>query len=77
MLYSVHKYRISITAIQLILLETFYYLYTDINYATWCSYLCNTVRRIKISFMLHVHKFRMTRMCVKRKWIDMHGNKII
>jgi hypothetical protein len=22
-----------------------------------------------------VQKFRMPRMCVKRKWIDMHGNK--
>jgi hypothetical protein len=22
-----------------------------------------------------VHKFRMARMCVERKWIDMHENK--
>jgi hypothetical protein len=29
----------------------------------------------KICFLLHVHKFRMTRMCVENKWIDMHGNK--
>jgi hypothetical protein len=31
----------------------------------------------KISFLLHVYKFRMTRMCLKRKWIDMHENKKI
>jgi hypothetical protein len=29
----------------------------------------------KISFVLHVHKFRMARICDERKWIDMHGNK--
>jgi hypothetical protein len=33
------------------------------------------VHREKICFLLYVHKFRMTRMCVKRKWIGMHGNK--
>jgi hypothetical protein len=25
--------------------------------------------------ILHVHKFRMTRMCVERQWIDMDENK--
>jgi hypothetical protein len=29
----------------------------------------------KISFVLHVHKFRMARICDERKWIDMHVNK--
>jgi hypothetical protein len=41
MLYFVHKYRISITTIQLCSLKTLY-LYTNINYATWCRYLYNT-----------------------------------
>jgi hypothetical protein len=50
-------------------------IYIDTNYVTQCRYLCNTVSHIKISFLLHVHKFRMTRMSVERKWIDMHGNK--
>jgi hypothetical protein len=35
-----------------------------------------TLRR-KISFLQHVHKFRMIIMWVERKWIDMHGNKKI
>jgi hypothetical protein len=29
----------------------------------------------KNRFLLYVYKFRMTIMCVERKWIDMHGNK--
>jgi hypothetical protein len=74
MLYSVHKYMISITAMQLISLE-YFMIYTDTNYTTQCIYLCNIVGRIKISFLLHVHKFRMTRMCVERKLIHMHVNK--
>jgi hypothetical protein len=35
-------------------------------YAVWCTVYI-------IYFLLHAHKFRMTRMCVERKWIDMHG----
>jgi hypothetical protein len=31
--------------------------------------------RTKICFLLHAHRFRMVRMCVERKWIDMHENK--
>jgi hypothetical protein len=30
---------------------------------------------IKFSFLLYTHKFRMTRMCVERELISMHGNK--
>jgi hypothetical protein len=37
--------------------------------------LCNTVRCVKHSFLLYVHKFRMTRMWVERKWIVVHGKK--
>jgi hypothetical protein len=47
MLYYVHKYRISITAMQLDSLETFYDIYTSTKYATRCNYLCNTVRCIE------------------------------
>jgi hypothetical protein len=28
-------------------------------------------------FLLHAHKFRMVRMCVKKKWIGIHRNKKI
>jgi hypothetical protein len=48
---------------------------TDTNYATRCRYLCSVVHCIKICFLLYAHKFRVTRMCVERKWIDMHANK--
>jgi hypothetical protein len=34
-----------------------------------------STRRAGICFLLHAHKFRMTGMCVERKWIDMHGKK--
>jgi hypothetical protein len=46
MLYSVHKYRISIAAMQIASLETFYdiYIYINTNYVTRCRYICNTVR---------------------------------
>jgi archaellum biogenesis ATPase FlaH len=71
-----HKYRIYTTVMQLDSLELVYD-NTDTNYATRCRYLCNEVRYIKICFMLHAHKFRVTRMCIERKWIDMHGNKKI
>jgi hypothetical protein len=30
------------------------------------------VRCVKISFLLHLHKFRMIIMCAERKWIVMH-----
>jgi hypothetical protein len=43
--------------------------YTNINYATQYRYLCSVVHRVKIYFLLHAHKFRMTRMCIERKWI--------
>jgi hypothetical protein len=29
----------------------------------------------KIYFLLHTYKFRMAKMCVERKWIDIHGNR--
>jgi hypothetical protein len=42
--------------------------YTTTNYATQCSYLCNTVHCVKkTSFLLHVHKFKMSIMWVERK----------
>jgi hypothetical protein len=37
-------------------------------YAVWQTVL-------KISFLLHAHKFKIARMCVERKWIGMLGNK--
>jgi hypothetical protein len=49
MLYSIHKYRISITAIQFGSLKTFYE-YTATNYATLCKYLRNTIRCVKNQF---------------------------
>jgi hypothetical protein len=52
-------------------------IYTDTNYGTRYRYLCSVVHRIKICFMLHAHKFKMKRMWVERKWIDMHENKKI
>jgi hypothetical protein len=50
-------------------------IYSDTNYATRCRYLCNLVHCVKFCFLSHEHKFRMTRMCDERKWIDMHENK--
>jgi hypothetical protein len=47
--------------------------YIDTNYATWYGHLCNVLRCVKICLLFHAHKFRMTRMCVEIKWIDMHG----
>jgi hypothetical protein len=38
-------------------------------------YIWIVVHRVKNCFLLHAHKFRMTRMCFERKWIDMHENK--
>jgi hypothetical protein len=49
-------------------------IYTSINYATRCMYLCYSVHCVKI---LHANKFRMSEMCDERKWIIMHGNKKI
>jgi hypothetical protein len=49
-------------------------IFSDTNHATLCRYLCNSVHCIKISLLLHAHKFRMTGMCDERKLIDMHGN---
>jgi hypothetical protein len=37
--------------------------------------LCKSVYYIKICFLLHAHKFRMTVLCDERKWIGMHGNR--
>jgi hypothetical protein len=71
-----HKYRIAPTAMQLGSLNQFM-IYTDTSYATQCRYLCNSVHCVKICFLLHAHKFRMTGMCDERKWIGMHGNKKI
>jgi hypothetical protein len=50
-------------------------IYNDINYATLCMYLCNSVYCVKICFLLHAHKFRMAKMCNEKKWIGMHVNK--
>ena len=71
-----HKYRIAPTAMQLGSLNQFM-IYTDTSYATQCRYLCKSVHCVKICFLLHAHKFRMTGMCDERKWIGMHGNKKI
>jgi hypothetical protein len=49
--------------------------YTDTNYVTRYRYLCSVAPRKNICFLLHAHKFRMTRMCVKRKLIGMYENK--
>jgi hypothetical protein len=50
-------------------------IYSDTNYATQCRYLCNLVHYVKICFLLHAHKFRMTEMCDEKKLIEMYGNK--
>jgi hypothetical protein len=50
-------------------------IYIDTNYATKYRYLCNSIHCVKIGYLLHAHKFRMTKMYDKRKWIGMHGNK--
>jgi hypothetical protein len=39
--------------------------------------ICNSVYCVKICFLLHAHKFRMTGMCDERKYIGMNGNKKI
>jgi hypothetical protein len=41
-------------------------IYTDTNYATQCRYLYNLVRCIKICYLLHAHKIRMTKMYDQR-----------
>jgi hypothetical protein len=47
-------------------------IYTDTNYITQCRYLCNV-----ISFLLHAHKFRMTKKCVlkENKLVCMEAKK--
>jgi hypothetical protein len=49
MFYSFHKYKISISTMQLDSLKHFIK-YIATNYATQCSYLCNTVRCVKNQF---------------------------
>jgi hypothetical protein len=51
---------------QLASLEPVYDIYTYTNYATRCMYLCNVVCYVKICFLLHAHKLRITRMCVEK-----------
>jgi hypothetical protein len=48
---------------QLNLIELIYDIYT--KYTTWCRYLCNSLDCVKICFMLHAHKFKMTRFAMK------------
>jgi hypothetical protein len=50
-------------------------IYNDTNYATQCRYLCNSVYYIKICYLLHAHKIRMTKIYDKSKWLGIHGNK--
>jgi hypothetical protein len=40
-------------------------IYTATNYATLCRYLYNSVHYIKIYFLQHEHKFRMTKCAMK------------
>jgi hypothetical protein len=40
-------------------------IYNDTNYATQCRYLCNSVYYIKICYLLHAHKIRMTKYTIK------------
>jgi hypothetical protein len=59
MLYFLYKYKIALTAMQLNSLELVYDIY----------------RYVQNCFLLHVHKFRMTKMCDGMKWIGMHETK--
>jgi hypothetical protein len=68
MFYFIHKSRILTTVMQVGSLEPVYDIYSH-------KYLCTVVQCEKICFLLHAYKFRMTRMYVEKKWIDMHGNK--
>jgi hypothetical protein len=40
-------------------------IYTDTKYATLCRQLCNSVYCVKICYLLHAHKFRMTGFTMK------------
>jgi hypothetical protein len=50
-------------------------IYTNTNYGTQCRYLCNSVHCVKICYLLHAHKIRMTKMYDEMKYISVHGNK--
>jgi hypothetical protein len=53
-------------------------IFADTNYAIRYRYLCILVHCIKICFLLHAHKFRMTGMCDEWKLIGIHvNNKIL
>jgi hypothetical protein len=50
-------------------------IYADTKYATRCRYLCDSVRWVKICYLLHAHKIRMTKMYDESKWIGMYETK--
>jgi hypothetical protein len=50
-------------------------IYNYTSYAIRCSYLCNSAHCVKICYLLHAHKIRMTKMYDERKYIGMHGKK--
>jgi hypothetical protein len=50
-------------------------IHTNTKYDTRCRYLCNSVHYVKICYLLHAHKIRMTKIYDERKWIDIYGKK--
>jgi hypothetical protein len=65
MLYFLRKYRIAPTTISYVRHNQFM-IYTGTNYSTRCRYLCNSVHCVKICYLLHAHKIRMTKMYDER-----------